>query len=520
MKINEWNLEKLREYYANNDNNFIIRIREQDKEKNKNSCEDIVYCEGIKAFYVDNKNSLEDSVTITIPENIYKVNQTNLHNIISSSTCYDFKNELDSYFEYLDKYSIKYKDDLRDKLYLYLCEIENRIDKFVNDQVKLKLELKNYFEISIKNTGKFKFGKVFFDTTKKDVQEQVEIRLYLLNQRLKKLGTGFNLEDVLDQLKKNKNQSESIAFELENMEKLSLFDLTKIEALMILYTTFTLKEEFDLKEDNRSGFAKPEFKYDLKSNDFDYNENNIENFNKNIKTAISEYENSTKVELEKKYQHSFMIKNKLKNYPNLSRVIPFEEEYYTNESNNNSKNNDSDDEKGRIDCIFVHAKENESHIYLVELKVNEGVIGEPYDLKKHGINKHLKDIKELLNSEGKLDLNNFLENIKNRYNYRNELLGYHSKINDIKDCVLHFWIVCAIKGDSTTAKKVWDKIQELKKDTTYIPVGFLDKGEGCLTSQDGKKCDLKLLFDICEDDENNDTKLLSIEEFKEFYDLK
>ncbi len=539
MKINNYSLNELRKYYAKSEK-FIIRIREQSKEKSKKDCKDIVYCEGIKAFYVENKECLDNTVTITIPENIYKINQTNLYKIINSVKEDKFTKELDTYFNYLKKNSIEYNDNLREELYLYLCDIENRINNFVSEKAELKQNLKSYFEINIKG-GQFKFGKVFLEDTEKtkskEIQEQVKIRLRLLNERLKEIGTGFDVENIIEKFKNIKNyKNDKIIFKLQNTEKLSLVDLTKIEALMILYTTFTLKIEKlegKLKEDNYSGLAEPEFNYDSNFNS-NYNKDSknldiLDKFNKDIENAILEYEISTKVELEKKYQHSFMIKNKLSYYPNLSSVIPFEEEYYTTRKEDDSKDDDTSDKRGRIDCIFVDTKENKNDIYLIELKVNEGVIGKKDDLDEHGINTHLVDINNLLNNENNLSLNTFLENIKNRYNYRNEILDDPSRISDIKNCNLHYWIICAIKGDNYEeekdhAKKVWEKINALKDDKyikAIFSVKLLETGEECLKSKDGNnQCDLKLLFNIWKDDKNNkETKFLTIEEFKNYYNI-
>lgn len=532
MVINNCNLNELRKEYANNDK-FIIRIREQKYESNKEDCKDIVYCEGIKAFYVENKKCTDNTVKICIPENIYKVNQTNISNIINT-LAKDNK----------DEKSFNFKDELNS----YLDKVENAINNFVTDKVILKQELKSYFEVTIKKDGKFNFGKAFFEktgnTTPKYIGEQVILRLRLLNERLNKLGTGFDLEKTIVKLKKIKSAKDKIPFELENFENLSAFELNKIEVLMILYTTFTLKFEKSkviLKQDDHSGFAKPEFNYSSTASSINYNDKEAFNkFNENIEKAILNYEECTKVELEKKYQHSFMTKNKLKNYDNLSSVIPFEEECYTYEKDEDTKKDTKDEDtkkgtkdndSGRIDCIFVDPKENKSDIYLIELKVNEGVIGEVNNLDYHGINTHLVDIDNLLQNKGKLNLNNFVKNIVNRYNYRNEILNNSSRISDSENCVLHYWIVCAIKGDNFEDEKkhaqaVLKKIDNLKNDD-YIKnlksTNLLEehKTEECLLkSADGSEVELKLLFDIWNLKGNReDTKFLTIKELKEYYDI-
>ena len=541
MIINNCSLDKLRKCY-DDDKKFIIRIRQQDKETNKKDCKDIVYCEGIKAFYVENKECCDNNVTITIPENIYKINQTNIRKIIDSledtkdgtvvvigDTKFDLKKELNEYFKCNP---MENEDDLREKLDLYLNKIENNIDNFVKNKNDLKQKLETYFEVKLKKEGKFCFGEVFFKGSTRpkikaeEIKKQVEIRLRLLNERLIKLGTSFDVDNTIGKLKtikKHKNgKKDKIVFELQNIEKLSSFELTKIEALMILYTTFTLKFEKSkpiLKKSSYSGLAKPDLDYDTNSKTIKYAQ--LEEFNKNIEDAISNYEKITKVELEKKYQHSFMTKNKLSYYSGLSSVDPFEEEYYTRESDNDLRDDDASDKRGRIDCIFVDTNENKKDIYLIELKVNEGVIGKKNDLSEHGINTHLDDINKLINNEGKLNLTKFLENIENRYNYRNEKLGKLSRISDINEYNLHYWIICAIQGEEQThAQKVWDKIKNLKDDDVIKAnesfKSLLETGEACLKSKDGNiNCDLKLLFDVWKDDEK--TEFLEINEFEDRY---
>ena len=543
MIINNCSLDKLRKCY-DADKKFIIRIRQWDKEINKKDCKDIVYCEGIKAFYVENKECQGNTVKITIPENIYNINQTNIRKIIYSledtkdettvatgNVKFNFKEELDEYFKYNPV-----EDNLREKLYLYLNKVENNIETFVENKNDLKQKLKTYFEVKLKKEGKFCFGKVFFEGSTKpkikaeEIKKQVEIRLTLLNKRLKyEFGTSFDINNTIEQLKtikKHKNdKKDKIVFELQNIEKLSSLELMKIEALMILYTTFTLKFEKSkpiLKKSSYSGLAKPDFDYDTISKTIEFDD--IKEFNRNIDGAISNYENITKIELEKKYQHSFMTKNKLSYYCGLSSVNPFEEEYYTRESNNDSKDDDASDKRGRIDCIFVDTNENKKDIYLIELKVNEGVIGKRNDLSEHGINTHLDDINKLINNDGKLNLKKFLENVKNRYNYRNEILGKPSRISDISKYNLHYWIICAIKGkDQIHAQKVWNKINNLKDDdvikTNEAFISLLETGKACLKSKDGNiNCDLKLLFNEWKDDEKKEKiDFLEINEFEKHY---
>ena len=299
MIIKNCSLDKLRKCY-DDDKKFIIRIRQQTKETSKNDCKDIVYYEGIKAFYVENKECNDNTVTITIPENIYKINQTNLRKIINNlediedgmivtteDSKFDFKNELDAYFAFNPTEN---EDDLREKLDLYLKMIEKNIDDFVKNKDDLKQKLGSYFEVSLKKEGKFCFGKVFFEGSTRpkikaeEIKKQLSIRLKLLNERLKQMrpsiGPSFDVENTIKKFTTISNyKKDKIVFELQNAEKLSSLELTKIEALIILYTTFTLKFEKSkpiLKIASYSGLAKPDLDYNTSSKTIEYaDKNNI-----------------------------------------------------------------------------------------------------------------------------------------------------------------------------------------------------------------------------------------------------
>ena len=492
MKIENYTLDELRKKY-DNEKNFIIRIREQEKEKRKKDCNDIVYYGGIKAFYVLNNVSKGNDVRVNIPENIYKMNQTNIRNIIKSVS------GLESIEDFIE------------------CE-DN--ESFLKSKAELIKKFEKYFKYTIKG-GNFKFGSVLFDKDKEKIKEYVKERLKLLNKKLEKMGTGFDIDNTLEELDKIKSQKDKIAFKLKNIDKLETKELIKIEELMILYTTFSDL----LTTDRYSGMALPEFKYDKSFKEISGDE--IKEFNEDIIDAINKYENKTKVELEKKYQHFFMTQEILKNYDNLSFVVPFEEEYYTSE-------NDVNKDRGRIDCIYVLPKKGQSEIFLIELKVNEGVIGKKDELDEHGINTHLVDIDDLISNKNKLD--SFLKKLGCRFNYRNEILGKDMlKIDEdgnLENLKLHYWLVVAIDGKDYEEKKkhaneVLKKIRELNDDK-YINklkekdcINFLNESdeESYLRTYDNKKCDIKLLFTGCNlKDDIVEDNFMSIKEFKELYE--
>ena len=206
MKIENYTLDELRKKY-DNEKNFIIRIREQEKEKSKKDCNDIVYYGGIKAFYVLNNVSKGNDVRVNIPENIYKMNQTNIRNIIKSVS------GLESIENFIE------------------CEAN---ESFLKGKAELIKKFEKYFKYTIKG-GNFKFGSVLFDKDKEKIKEYVKERLKLLNKKLEKMGTGFDIDYTLEELDKIKSQKDKIAFKLKNIDKLETKELIKIEELMILF---------------------------------------------------------------------------------------------------------------------------------------------------------------------------------------------------------------------------------------------------------------------------------------------
>ncbi len=497
MIINNINLKKFRKKYASS-KEFIIKIRDKDKEINKNrECQDIIYYNGIKAFCVENKSCDAKHVKISIPENIYKLNRTNFTNLIRLSS----------------------------------NDIYEKINTFLDNICLIRESMKSYFKISL-SEGKLKFGRSYFEDTYsaqgKKLSEYKKVRsfawkrLELLEEQLNKLGTSINLEKIKAELNNLKPEGE-IKFTLKNSDKLTNRKIVEVETLFILYLTFT-KIDGKLKNDNRTGFKLPYMKIDISYHDIDVSK--LNNFNSAVENAILAYEKNTKEELEKKYQHYFMLSKMLQNN-GLPKCQAFEEEYYTFESDG-EKNEGKD--RGRIDCIFLEPKKSQSEIYLIELKVNEGVIGKVNDLEEHGINTHLYDIDKLLKNDDKLNLNDFLKNIVNRYNYRNKILGNFNRIHDSEKCNLHYWIICAINGkdfdeEQKHAKKVLNKIKKLEKDDVMNKlkvVNFLkeNSNEYYLKTYDGKRCDIKLLFNVWESKGDMDkNKFLTIEEFREYYNI-
>ena len=139
------------------------------------------------------------------------------------------------------------------------------------------------------------------------------------------------------------------------------------------------------------------------------------------------YEEYTHLEMEKKYQHLFLlnIKNDVENgylHQNVfgkKEIIPFEEEYYINYPG------------GRIDCIFYAVNDNLiTDIYLIELKVDSKVLG-----GTNGIPTHLSDIDDI-------DDNVFYSTLLEYINERNQILNdKYIPYNYSEDFNKHFFVI-------------------------------------------------------------------------------
>lgn len=155
----------------------------------------------------------------------------------------------------------------------------------------------------------------------------------------------------------------------------------------------------------------------------------MEQLKNNAKKLCSFYEENTKIDLEKKYQHKFLLYKFEKGNLFNKEVHSFEEEYYI----------DEDNKDGRIDCIFYAAEGNYiSDIYLIEIKVDTKVFA-----GKNGLHKHILDI---MNIDNKND--RFYEELIKRINYRNQVLGKYSKYKYKDNFNKHFYFVVGRYEDS------------------------------------------------------------------------
>lgn len=202
-----------------------------------------------------------------------------------------------------------------------------------------------------------------------------------------------------------------------------------------------------------------EFKVIAKENDISIENiialENPKSFINVVKDAISSYKG--KEGLEKKYQHQFLLYGNMRNlfFDNNCNILPFEQEYYIIE-NSKSKYN------GRIDCIFYGYKNNLlTDIFLIEIKVDDGVLG-----LGNGIHKHLIDIYHLkdkyLNDEVDNYGKQFFKNLISRIETRREALGDTQLITSTK-LKIHFYTVIGV-SDVNKETSVYSYLNNLNND--------------------------------------------------------
>ena len=480
MTVKNYSLEKFRKRY-NDSKEFLIRIRNQKIEGKDVS--DIVYYNGIKAFVVDNKKSQNNVVIINLPENIYKLNRSNISNIVGPEKdvtkindliegIYDVRNSMKNYVN-VHLSSIKLKIGsayYRGKNYLQVQENVLKILENINKELKDDLKINPQ-----------KIVNAFAEKCTKKL-EKFLTKYPELSSEIAGYSTVYSKINYLFENYKNlvKTSYFNVAVDIGLNINKSIKEDLEIEKIFILNTIF----KDNLTYDKSSGFSIPEFNYSKLDEEKLKMEDNLDNFDKAIKSAIQNYEEKTGEELEKKYQHQFMLSpNVLTKFSNMgiTNLIPFEEEYYINEGKDEEKN-------GRLDCIFVRPKEME--IYLIELKVNDSVIG-TFGKEEHGIDEHIKDITKLCSNKDKL--NKFLSTLINRFNNtQNELYGqnYNFDLNKVK---VKFYTIIAITPDfNDNARKIFNKLDALYTDYDK-KITLLNPENLSVTIED---CEMKILFDI------------------------
>lgn len=439
MLVKDLGLKEIRKRYDNSDE-FVIKVR--DGVSGKDS--DKVYYNGIKVFEITSKDEDNDTFKIIASENVYKLNRLNILNAKRNN------NDI-----------VLATKNLREKMKDYFPLVLRYI----------KLESSSTFNEKIDNVKEI-VGNL-----------KVQLKKYIDNGVIK--TSELNEEYVIGELKKNK----SCLINIYNSNGLKIEDMVKIEYIFIDNCVFN-----GSKYDNRTGLCIPKVKCDdikktITKKEFDL-------FEINLKEAIETYEVNTKMEFEKNYQHQFMVCNIRNKCDLFQDIYKFEEEYYTNESGR--------EPAGRVDNIFIKIDEEkrEGEVYLIELKVNEAVIG-----GTNGVHKHLIDIEKLYRNNKK-NLRIFLRNLKNRVNYRRKVLEGKPSIK-LRSDKINFWVVIAIAEDKlslvdnailvkTRVNDLYDK--KYVKDEKKKANNPLPKESKVLNMHIDNlirnNCDVKIMYDI------------------------
>ena len=235
------------------------------------------------------------------------------------------------------------------------------------------------------------------------------------------------------------------------------------------------------------GLAKPEFKYEKIVNEKIID---LEDLYKDTKYAIEKYEECTRINLEKKYQHQFILGA---HNSSLLDMYPFEEEYYIKEKKTGKTS--SDEKNGRIDAVLYKRKGNLlEDIFLIELKVDETVVA-----GDNGVLTHLDDIKNLIiNTDfNNVDEKNFFYILKDRIEYRIKTLensNFEFKNNKDKiDYKVHFYTIMGFTNNKESKEEVIKYLEAFKtKDRVN---NLIEKSELC--KKDPEKFKNKDIYDIC-----------------------
>lgn len=460
MLIKDFSLEKIRKRYAlDKKNEFVMRIREGKNNEKSEDALDIVYYNGRKILTIENGKS---NIQIKIFDNIFKLNKANM------IKAFELKTDI------------------------------------VTATINLRKSIENYY--------KFELNKLILKPSR-IINQKKELTISILKNLREELLEYINsgvISDFIPEHVYNELLKESYEINIEK-DNLGVEESVKIEYIFLKNCLFKEKSEFAYAN-GKNGLAKPEVDMDIKDilekeRKF-ISKNELEKFELALKNAVDNYNKNTKFDMEKIYQHQFMVRDISYKCDEFKNMYKFEMEYPINEGVKN--------EKGRIDNVFVKIDKdkNTAEVYFIELKVDEKVIG-----GTNGIHKHLIDIEKIYN-ENRLE--NFINTLEERVNYRiKELLNEEEMANfkpiEIKRDIIHFWVVIAISEKNGTyidnAKKVQVMMKNLE-DEEYIKIEKSRSKKIALPNEskviskhivdlNNKKCEIKILYDLWKEEKEN-----------------
>lgn len=465
-------LKDLRKYFYeykndSNEKEFVIRIRKDG---------DKVYYRGIKIFDISDGS-------LTLSDNIFHLS---------------------------DAYIKENKEVLNDKI--------SRMEK-LKELATLRTELINNSCMKLADSFIIRYNmskaKAYFFNEQAIIDKAnhlEKIKVIIKNE----LNDYINLYD--DYCEVNLDKLNTITDKVEWMT-----ELLNIE--YVVMHTFIYVDDINWTDKNnlpftnksaKSGWVKPNISF-VKPDSYKIealDKNLLNDINGRVCEAIDSYL-KMKFEEEKNYQHQFMlddlILDKFKSI-NIDNLYRFEEEYYTKDN----------EERGRIDSMFI--SKNGEDIYIIELKVNDNVIG-----GTNGIHKHLIDIENLY-FENNID--NFITELKDIVDYRREVLD-EDKIIWKEDTKVHFYtvIACDNNGIKNKIEKMLNAFNEKDSQELANVKNAINKDKPkyknrVLTISEHisnlNNCDVRFYFDMINVTKEKDKiKNISISD-KEFipYDVK
>lgn len=245
----------------------------------------------------------------------------------------------------------------------------------------------------------------------------------------------------------------------------------------------------DYKTNYSNVFKKVVFKYSRELYK-DKNKFFDEKLVSNLQSLMNTYENFTKFENEKKYQHQFLVTTTKigSDKDEITDLIPFEEEYFIV---------DGKEKDGRIDCVFYKENNNMiTDIYLIEIKVDEDVFG-----GSNGLHKHISDIKKMYKNN---KAQGFYKNLLKQINDRRKILFDKEFDNDFESPNILNTINCNFVVIVGKTKEKFDM-------QTYLDLLNKSKEELKVNSMAVKikeEDDIKPLYELVSDAEEHGIKLL------------
>ena len=325
---------KTQAYFEKKFPGFLLRIRKKDDKTG-------AYYNGNLAFTGKQNPRKREYVTLSFEESTYQCNVTDLEE----------------------------------------CKSQREIAAYVQKKTKALEKMKPLYRFSLPKIT-FQLAKTCQDAS------EVEKRLKRFQKHINPHGFLFNLESLVNDIQKelkdgSKESPKTLTILLQPKKEPTIYNMIKVQQYFLSDLLFTNYKKVD---NTIKGVSMNIQKRSIDKHRHQKRE--LEILKKSICAAIDSY--TGKEELEKKYQHQFLLEA-----PSILDIFPkgkveyFEQEFGIKNPRPHKK---KAYKSGRVDCIFYRLEENKLlDIYFVELKVNDEVV-----LGENGVLTHLDDMKGYL----------------------------------------------------------------------------------------------------------------------------